>query len=72
MRLTLKGQRIETRLCLEATRGQDLCQKCACSEQLGIGIVESELNEHSSRSTIDPTQAMEFREIASHSRQTTS
>ena len=71
-RLTLEGQRVETGLCLQATRRQDLCQQCACREQLDIGIVDRELNENSSGSTVDPAQAMEFREIASHRRQTTS
>ena len=40
------------------TRRQELGQQGHCSEQLSIGIVESELNEDSTRLIVDPLQMM--------------
>ena len=57
---------------MKATRGQDLCKQGAGREQLNIGIVESELDEHSSGLIVDPAETMELGEIASDVRQTTS
>ena len=52
--ITLKGHRLNIGQRLDAARGQELGKQTDRREQLHIGIVESELNEHRSCSTIDP------------------
>lgn len=51
---------------MKTTSGQDLDEKSASSEQLSIGIVEGELDEHSSGVLVDPAETMEFRKVASN------
>ena len=46
--------------------GQELCQECHRGIQLGVGIIQTELNEESTSTLIDPSQLVKQSEILFH------